>query len=38
MRLRGATRGEWRILDGKSEERYVIMFKAPKVVADVCVD
>jgi hypothetical protein len=28
-----ATRGKWRILDGKGGERIVFMFKAPKVVA-----
>jgi hypothetical protein len=29
----GATRGKWRILDGKGGEWIVFMFKAPKVVA-----
>jgi hypothetical protein len=33
MRPGEATRGKWRILDGKVEERSVIMFGAPKVVA-----
>jgi hypothetical protein len=38
MRLSGATRGKWRILDGKVWERSVVMFGAPKVVAPACVD
>jgi hypothetical protein len=33
LRLGGATRGKWRILDGNVEERFVVMFRAPKVVA-----
>jgi hypothetical protein len=35
MKLRpsGATRGKWRILDGKGSEGCVFMFRAPKVVA-----
>jgi hypothetical protein len=31
----GATRRKWRILDGKVGERYVVIFKAPNVVAPV---
>jgi hypothetical protein len=38
MRPGGATRGKWRIPDGKVGERYVFMFGAPKVVAPACVD
>jgi hypothetical protein len=33
MRPGGATRGKWRIPDGKDGERSVVMFGAPKVVA-----
>jgi hypothetical protein len=33
MRLGGATRGKWRILDRKVGERSIFMFGAPKVVA-----
>jgi hypothetical protein len=33
-----ATRGKWRILDRKVEERYVVMFRALKVVALTGVD
>jgi len=33
MRPGGATRGKWRIPDGKVGERSVVMFGAPKVVA-----
>jgi hypothetical protein len=38
VRLGGATRGKWRIPDGKVGERFVVMFGAPKVVAPACVD
>jgi hypothetical protein len=38
MRLGGATRGKWRISDGKIEERSVVMFRALKVVAPAYVD
>jgi hypothetical protein len=33
MRSGGATRGKWRIQDGKVGERSVVMFGALKVVA-----
>jgi hypothetical protein len=33
-----ATRGKWRIPDGKGGEWCVFMFGAPKVVAPACVD
>jgi hypothetical protein len=33
MSLDGATRGKWRIPDGKGGERSVVMFRAPKVVS-----
>ena len=33
MRPGGATRGKWRIPDGKGGEWNVVMFGAPKVVA-----
>jgi hypothetical protein len=33
MRPGGATRGKWRIPDGKVGERSVVMFGAPKMVA-----
>jgi hypothetical protein len=33
MRSDGATRGEWRVPDGKVGERSIFMFGAPKVVA-----
>jgi hypothetical protein len=38
MRLGGATRGKWRIHDGKVGERSVVMFEALKVVASAYVD
>jgi hypothetical protein len=40
MKLRqgGATRGKWRIPDGKGGEWCVFMFRAPKVVAPARVD
>jgi hypothetical protein len=38
MRLGEATRGKWRIPDGNVRESYVVMFRALKVVAPVCVD
>jgi hypothetical protein len=38
MRAGGATRGKWRIANGKGGERFVVMFRAPKVVARACVD
>jgi hypothetical protein len=38
MRPGEATRGKWRILDGKVRERSVFMFRASKVVAPFCVD
>jgi hypothetical protein len=38
MRPDGATKGKWRIPDGKGRERSVVMFRAPKVVAHACVD
>jgi hypothetical protein len=38
MRLGGATRGKWRISDGKVRERFVVMFRTPKVVAPTNVD
>jgi hypothetical protein len=37
MRPDKATRGKWRMLDGKVGERYVVKFGAPKVVALACV-
>jgi hypothetical protein len=33
MRSGGATRGKWRIPDGKISEWSIFMFGAPKVVA-----
>jgi hypothetical protein len=33
LRSGGATRGKWRIPDGKGREWNVFMFEAPKVVA-----
>jgi hypothetical protein len=33
MRPGGATRGKWRIQDAKVEERFVVLFGAPKVAA-----
>jgi hypothetical protein len=33
MRLGGAIRGKWRILDGKEGEWSDLKFRAPKVVA-----
>jgi hypothetical protein len=33
-----ATRGKWRIPDGKVGERFIVMFGAPKVVASPCID
>jgi hypothetical protein len=38
IRPGGATRGKWRIRDGKVGEKYVVIFRAPKVVAAACVD
>jgi hypothetical protein len=38
MRSSGATRGKWRILDGKVGERSVVIFGALKVVALTCID
>jgi hypothetical protein len=38
MRPYRATRKKWIISDGKVEERFVIMFKASKVVTPACVD
>jgi hypothetical protein len=38
LRPGGATRGKWRIPDGKGGEWYVFMFRAPKVVAPTCVN
>jgi hypothetical protein len=38
MRLGGATREKWRILDGKIGERYVVMFGVLKVVAPTFID
>jgi hypothetical protein len=38
MRPSGATRGKWRILDGKVSEWSVFMFGALKLVAPACVD
>jgi hypothetical protein len=38
IRPGGATRGKWRIPDGKVREKYVVIFRAPKVVAAACVD
>jgi hypothetical protein len=38
MRPGGATKGKWRILNGKVRERSVVMFDALKVVALACVD
>ena len=38
LRPGGATRGKWRIPDGKGGEWNVFMFGAPKVVAPACVD
>jgi hypothetical protein len=38
LRLGGATRGMWRILDGKGGEWFVFMFRAPNVVALACVN
>jgi hypothetical protein len=38
VRPGGATRGKWRIPDGKVGERSVVMFRALKVVAPTCVD
>jgi hypothetical protein len=36
MRPGGTLRGKWRIPDGKVEERSIVMFRAPKVVAHLC--
>jgi hypothetical protein len=33
MKPREAIREKWRIPDGKVGERYVVIFRAPKVVA-----
>jgi hypothetical protein len=38
MRPDGATRGKWRIPDGKVVKRFVVMFRALKVVVPTCVD
>jgi hypothetical protein len=38
MRLGGAARGKWRILDGKVGEMSGVIFRALKVVAPTCVD
>jgi hypothetical protein len=38
LRLGGATRGKWRISDGKGGEWNIFMFGAPKMVAPDCVD
>jgi hypothetical protein len=38
VRLGGATRGKWRIPNGKVGERFVVIFGAPKVVAPARVD
>jgi hypothetical protein len=38
MRPGRAIREKWRIPDGKVEEKFVVMFGAPKVVAPTCVD
>jgi hypothetical protein len=38
MRSGGATKGKWRIPDGKVEERSIVIFGVSKVVALVCVD
>jgi hypothetical protein len=38
MRPDGATRGKWRMLDGKGESDLFFMFGASKVVAPACVD
>jgi hypothetical protein len=38
MRSGNATRGKWRISDGKVGERFVFMFGSLKVVAPACVD
>jgi hypothetical protein len=38
LRLGGAIRKKWRILNGKVGERSTVMFRAPKVVAPTCVD
>jgi hypothetical protein len=38
MRLGGAIRENWRILDGKEGEWFDLKFRAPKVVGPACVD
>jgi hypothetical protein len=38
MRPGGATRGKWRIPDGKIKVTSVVIFKASKVIAPVCDD
>jgi hypothetical protein len=38
MRPNRATRGKWRIPDGKVRERFVFMFGAPKFVGPASVD
>jgi hypothetical protein len=38
MKSGGAIKGKWRIPDEKVEERSIIMFEAPKVVALACVN
>jgi hypothetical protein len=38
LRLGGAIRGKWRILDGKGESVMDHKFGAPMVVAPACVD
>jgi uncharacterized protein YndB with AHSA1/START domain len=38
LRPGGETRGKWRIPDEKVGERYVVMFRALKVVAPACVN
>jgi hypothetical protein len=38
MRPGGATRGKWRVQDGKVRERSTVMFGSPKMVAPSCVD
>jgi hypothetical protein len=38
MRSGGATKGKWRITDGKVGEMSIVIFGASKVVALICVD
>jgi hypothetical protein len=38
LRPGGATRGKWKISYGKVRERPIVLFRALKVIAPICVD